>query len=131
MWKLWPDYTCRIIGYATYCDRTKRVLEFDGFCHLMTLTQEEVRHIAWLARLAVSEDDVERFRANLSAILDHFTVLQELDTDDVPAAAHASLLTTIVREDLPRESLTSDEVLANAPREKDSLFSVPTILDFE
>jgi aspartyl-tRNA(Asn)/glutamyl-tRNA(Gln) amidotransferase subunit C len=107
------------------------VLEFHGFQRLMTLTQQEVRHIAWLARLAVSEDDVERFRADLSAILDHFTALQELNTDDVPAAAHASLLTTVVREDVARESLSSDEVLANAPREEDSLFSVAPILDLE
>ena len=107
------------------------MLKFHGFYRPMTLTQEEVRHIAWLARLAVSEDDIERFRVDLSAILEHFTVLQGLNTDDVPAAAHASLLTTIVREDAVRDSLTSAEVLANAPREEDSLFSVPTILDLE
>ena len=97
----------------------------------MSLTQEEVRHIAWLARLAVTDEDVERFRVDLSGILEHFTVLQQLNTDDVPAAAHASLLTTVVREDVSRESLPDAEVLSNAPREEDSLFRVPPILDLE
>ena len=97
----------------------------------MTLTQEEVRHIAWLARLAVTEEEVERFRLDLSVILEHFTALQELNTENVPAAAHASLLSTIFREDVSRESLTSDDVLSNAPCKEDSLFKVPTILDLE
>ena len=97
----------------------------------MILSQDEVRHIAWLARLAVSEEDVERFRADLSAILEHFTVLQQLNTDDVPAAAHASLLTTVVRDDVSRESLCDEQVLANAPRKENSLFKVPPILDLE
>ena len=97
----------------------------------MILSQDEVRHIAWLARLAVSDEDVERFRADLSAILEHFTALQQLNTDDVPAAAHASLLTTVVRDDVSRESLSDEQVLANAPRKEDSLFKVPPILDLE
>ena len=51
----------------------------------MSLSIDEVRHIAWLARLAVTDEEVERFRAELSVILDHFSVLQTLNTDEVPA----------------------------------------------
>jgi len=107
------------------------MVQFLGFRHLMGLTNDEVRHIAWLARLAITDEDVERFRLDLSGILEHFTVLQELNTDDVPAAAHASLLTTVVRDDVARQSLPGDEVLSNAPREQDSLFKVAQILDLE
>ena len=95
----------------------------------MELSSEEVRHIAWLARLGVTDDEVERFRVDLSAILDHFRVLQELDTADVPAAPHASLLQNVLRDDVSRPSLKTDSVLANAPRSQDSCFRVPPILE--
>lgn len=95
----------------------------------MSLSNEEVRHIAWLARLGVTDAEVERFREDLSVILEHFRALEELDTNSVPAAAHASLLHNVLREDVPAASLTSDEVLANAPDSEDSLFRVPPILE--
>jgi len=97
----------------------------------MTLSQEEVRHIAWLARLAVTDEDVERFRTDLSAILEHFTVLQDLDTGGVPTAAHASLMDTVVRQDVIGASLSPIDVLANAPDQEDSLLKVPPILGLE
>ena len=102
-----------------------------GLCHPMTLSQKEVRHIAWLARLAVTDEDVERFRTDLSAILEHFTVLQDLDTDGVPTAAHASLLDTVVRQDVSGASLSPVDVLANAPDQEDSLLKVPPILGLD
>jgi len=95
----------------------------------MSLSNEEVRHIAWLARLGVTDDEVERFREDLSVILEHFSALEELDTNSVPAAAHASLLHNVLRDDVPAPSLRSDEVLANAPDSEDSLFRVPPILE--
>jgi aspartyl-tRNA(Asn)/glutamyl-tRNA(Gln) amidotransferase subunit C len=95
----------------------------------MSLSNEEVRHIAWLARLGVTDAEVERFREDLSVILEHFRALEELDTNSVPAAAHASLLHNVLRDDVPAASLPSDEVLANAPDSEDSLFRVPPILE--
>jgi aspartyl/glutamyl-tRNA(Asn/Gln) amidotransferase C subunit len=95
----------------------------------MLLSSEEVRHIAWLARLGVTESEVEQFREELSVILEHFQALEELDTRDVPGAAHASLLHNVLREDVPSASLSSDAVLANAPDSQDSYFRVPPILE--
>jgi len=95
----------------------------------MELSSEEVRHIAWLARLGVTDEEVERFRVDLSVILEHFNLLQKLDTDNVPAAPHASLLQNIFREDVPRPSLETDSVLANAPRSQNLCFRVPPILE--
>ena len=95
----------------------------------MSLSNEEVRHIAWLARLGVTDAEVERFRQELSVILEHFRALEELDTNSVPAATHASLLHNVLRDDVPAASLPSDEVLANAPDSEDSLFRVPPILE--
>ncbi len=93
------------------------------------LSNEQVRHIAWLARLGVTDDEVERFRDDLSIILEHFRALEELDTDGVPAAAHASRLHNVFRDDIPHSSLTTDEVLANAPSTQDSCLRVPPILE--
>jgi len=95
----------------------------------MSLSSEEVRHIAWLARLGLTDAEVERFREDLSVILEHFRALEELDTNSVPAAAHASLLHNILRDDVPAASLPSEEVLANAPDSQDSCFLVPPILE--
>jgi aspartyl-tRNA(Asn)/glutamyl-tRNA(Gln) amidotransferase subunit C len=95
----------------------------------MSLTNEEVRHIAWLARLKVTDPEVERFREELSVILDHFRALEELYTTDVPAAPHASLLHNVLRPDDPTPSLTGEEVLSNAPEAEDGFFRVPPILE--
>jgi aspartyl-tRNA(Asn)/glutamyl-tRNA(Gln) amidotransferase subunit C len=95
----------------------------------MPLSNEEVRHIAWLARLGVTDSEVDRFREELSVILEHFKALEELDTSGVPAAAHASLLRNVLREDVPAPSLSSDEVLCNAPDTDESYFRVPPILE--
>jgi aspartyl-tRNA(Asn)/glutamyl-tRNA(Gln) amidotransferase subunit C len=95
----------------------------------MLLSNDEVSHIAWLARLGVTDTEVERFREELSVILEHFRALEELDTGNVPTATHASLLHNVFREDIPVASLPMDEILANAPDSQDSCFRVPPILE--
>ena len=95
----------------------------------MSLSIDEVRHIAWLARLAVTDEEIERFRAELSVILDHFSVLQTLNTDEVPAARHASQLKNVLRDDCVHPSLAPDLVLSNAPKRQNDLFQVPPILE--
>ncbi len=93
------------------------------------LSIEQVRHIAWLARLGISDAEVERFQEDLSIVLEHFSMLEKLDTDHIPAAVHASQLHNVFREDITQPSLTKEEVLANAPQSQDFCFRVPPILE--
>ncbi len=95
----------------------------------MALTTEEVRHIARLARLALSDDEVERYREQLSGILDHFNVLNDIDTSDVPPTAQSLDLTNVTRADVMHPSMPTDDVLANAPRSEDGYLRVRAVLD--
>lgn len=95
----------------------------------MALTGDEVRHIAHLARVALSDEEVERLRDELSAILDQFSVLDQIDTDDVPPTAQTFEMTNVEREDTALPSSHRDDVLANAPRDQDGYFRVRAVLD--
>jgi len=95
----------------------------------MSLTPDEVRHIAGLARLGVSEDDVEHFRGQLSSILDYFEALKQLDTDDVPPTAYPLDLHNVLRSDETAPCTDADDILANAPAQENGYFRVRAILD--
>lgn len=95
----------------------------------MALSADEVRYIARLARVALDDDEVERLQEQLSAILDHFAVLNEIDTDGVPPTAQTFEMTNVQREDEPEPSANRDDVLANAPRRQDGYFRVRAVLD--
>ena len=95
----------------------------------MGLTREEVLHIAHLARVGVSDDEVATFQEQLSEILDHFQTLAELDTEDVPPTAHPLPLESVMREDEVRPSLPRDEVLANAPLSEGGALRVRAVLE--
>jgi aspartyl-tRNA(Asn)/glutamyl-tRNA(Gln) amidotransferase subunit C len=95
----------------------------------LPLTPEEVRHIAQLARVGLSEDDVARFQDQLSQILDYFQRLQEVDTENVPPTAHTLAMNNVMREDEPRPSFDKDEILANAPQREGDLFRVRAVLE--
>ncbi len=95
----------------------------------MSLTPEEVRHIAGLARVGLSDDEVLRFQNQLSQILDYFARLQEVDTEDVPPTAQMLAMHTVMREDEPQPSIDKEEVLANAPQREDDHFRVRAILE--
>ena len=95
----------------------------------MALSREEVQHIAQLARVGLSEEDIARFREHLSEILDYFQRLRQVNTDDVPPTAHTLPLHSVMREDEPRPSYDEAEVLANAPRREDEFFAVRAILE--
>jgi len=95
----------------------------------MSLTQDEVRHIARLARLGLSDEEVERFRDQLSTILDHFQGLNAFDTEGVPPTAQSFDLTNVERDDTSRPSAPREEVLANAPRKEGAYFRVRAVLD--
>lgn len=95
----------------------------------MALTAEEVRHIATLARVALSPEEVERLRVQLSGILEHFQVLNEIDTANVPPTAQAVNLHSVQRPDEVRPSLPRSEALRNAPRTEDGYIRVRPVLD--
>lgn len=95
----------------------------------MSLTREEVLHIARLARVGLSEEDVARFQEQLSEILEHFEALRELDTEDVPPTSHPLPLESVMRGDEVAPSLPRDQVLANAPLAYDDAFRVQAVLE--
>jgi aspartyl-tRNA(Asn)/glutamyl-tRNA(Gln) amidotransferase subunit C len=91
----------------------------------MAISREEVLHVARLARLALTEDEVERLTEELDAILDAVGIVAELDLADVPPTLHPLDLVNVWDEDEPRESLSLDDVFANAPARDGDLFRVP------
>jgi len=91
----------------------------------MTITRDEVLHVARLARLELSDEEVERFREQLSAILDAVSKVAELDLDDVPPTSHPLAIANAWAEDEPGRCLTLDEVFANAPDRDGDLFRTP------
>lgn len=94
----------------------------------MTLSREEVEHVAWLARLQLSEEEIETFREQLSAILEYARMLEEVDTSAVPPTATVLPMRNVMREDEVRPSLPQDVVLANAPDTEDGFFRVRAVL---
>ncbi len=92
-------------------------------------TPEQVRHIAKLARLALTDEEAARYAADLSAILEYAEQLQEVDTDHIPPTASVLPLRNILREDIPRPGLDREDALANAPLRQDGYFQVPAVLE--
>ena len=95
----------------------------------MKLSREEVIHIAALARMGLSEAEIEKAREQLSNILENFEVLKEIDTTDVPPTAQSIALRNVMRDDIPCESLTAEQVLANAPDREGNLFKLRPVLE--
>ena len=95
----------------------------------MELTLEEVRHVATLARLSLTPAEEQAYAQQLSAILDAVAQLQALDLTGVVPTSHASLGSSLLREDAQQPSLPSERALANAPARDGSSFAVPKILE--
>jgi aspartyl-tRNA(Asn)/glutamyl-tRNA(Gln) amidotransferase subunit C len=95
----------------------------------MKLSYEQVQHIAWLARLGLSEDEVEKFSLQLSNILENFEVLKQVDTGNVSPATHTIPLQNISRGDEIVQSYPEAEILSNAPRQEENCFKVQAILE--
>jgi aspartyl-tRNA(Asn)/glutamyl-tRNA(Gln) amidotransferase subunit C len=93
----------------------------------MAISKEEVLHVARLARLALTDEEVERLTDELGAILDAVGVVAELDLEDVPPTSHPLDLVNVWDEDEPRASLSLDEVFANAPARDGDHFRVPPV----
>ena len=93
------------------------------------LSREEVLHIARLARLGVTDEDVEKFRVQLSNILENFEALKQVDTTEVPPTAQSIPLENVMREDKIEPSFSQDDILANAPHREDNSFRVRAVLE--
>jgi aspartyl-tRNA(Asn)/glutamyl-tRNA(Gln) amidotransferase subunit C len=93
------------------------------------ISREDVQHVARLARLELSEVELERMRVELSNILAFMDTLRSLDTSGVEPTSHAVPLRNVMREDEPRPSFPLDEMLANAPERAGDFFRVPRIIE--
>jgi aspartyl-tRNA(Asn)/glutamyl-tRNA(Gln) amidotransferase subunit C len=89
------------------------------------ISRDEVLHVARLARLELTDDEVARFQEQLSAILEAVSKVSELDLSDVPPTAHPLEIANAWAEDEPHPCLSLDEVFANAPDREDDYFRVP------
>ena len=95
------------------------------------LDESAVRHVAHLARLDITDEEVARFAGQLSGILGYVEKLNELDTTDVPPTAHTLPVNNVFRADVVRPSWEVDRALHNAPQCQEGLFRVPKVLDQE
>lgn len=92
------------------------------------ISTEDVAHVATLARLRLTDDELERFTGQLAAVLDHARDVEALDTQGVPPTAHPLPLVNVLRDDVVVPSLDREEVLAQAPAVEADRFRVPRIL---
>ena len=91
----------------------------------MAISRDEVLHVARLARLALTEEEIGRLTVELADILDAVGIVSELDLSDVPPTSHPLDVVNVWDEDEPRDSLALDDVFANAPAREGDLFRVP------
>ena len=97
----------------------------------MSLSTADVEHIAELAKLALTPDEIEHYRQQLSAILEHFETLKQVDTSTVPPTASVLPLRTVMRDDVVRSSLPTEDALANAPDQEGGYFRVRAVFGEE
>lgn len=95
----------------------------------MKLSREEVQHIATLARLALSDEEQALYQEQISAILEYFERLQELDTEAIAPTATVLPLRSVMRRDEPRQPSSREDILVNAPAAEEGCFKVPAVLD--
>jgi len=96
---------------------------------LTRITIDEVKHVANLARLAITEDEADKFAKQLDAIITFAEQLNELDTDNIEPTSHVLDMKNVFREDKAKPGLPVEEVLKNAPDHEDSQIKVPAIMD--
>ncbi|MBO8169173.1 MAG: Asp-tRNA(Asn)/Glu-tRNA(Gln) amidotransferase subunit GatC [Thermoanaerobacteraceae bacterium] len=94
----------------------------------MSISKKDVEHVALLARLEFSEEELEEYTKQLNDILGYVDKLNELDTADVEPTSHVLPLNNVLREDASRDYLDNETALKNAPDKKDGMFRVPKIV---
>jgi aspartyl-tRNA(Asn)/glutamyl-tRNA(Gln) amidotransferase subunit C len=95
----------------------------------MKLSHEEVQHIALLARLGLTDAEIDRLREQLSNILENFQILQQVNTSDVPPTAQSIPLQNVTKDDEVAASLPQNQILANAPQREREYFRVKAVLE--
>lgn len=93
------------------------------------ISVDQVKHVAHLARLAITEEEAEKFTKQLDAIITFAEQLNELDTENVEPTSHVLELKNVLREDIPQKGLPREEVLKNAPEQQDGQIKVPAIIE--
>ena len=93
------------------------------------LSEADVRHIALLARIGMTDQDVENMRHDLSNIMEQFEALTEVDTEGVEPTGHSVDVTSVMRDDVSRPSLPREDMLANAPNRQDDRIRVKAVMD--
>jgi aspartyl-tRNA(Asn)/glutamyl-tRNA(Gln) amidotransferase subunit C len=94
----------------------------------MSLSEQEVRHVAMLARLALTDDEVASLQTDLNSILGHIDTIQQLDLADVPPMTHAVKVVNETRADIVKPGLDRETALMNAPDQQDGAFLIPRIV---
>jgi aspartyl-tRNA(Asn)/glutamyl-tRNA(Gln) amidotransferase subunit C len=94
------------------------------------LSEDDIRKVAHLARLNLSDQEVAELRPQLSNLIDYVAVLDEVDTEDVEPLVHAIEQTNVFRDDTPTEPLSREDALANAPKTDGKYFLVPPIIEY-
>jgi len=95
----------------------------------VSISKEQVQHVARLARLSLNQEEVERFTVQLNDILRFVEKLNELDTEDVEPTSHVLPMANVLREDEVRPSWPREKALVNAPEQKDGMFRVPPVFE--
>jgi aspartyl-tRNA(Asn)/glutamyl-tRNA(Gln) amidotransferase subunit C len=95
----------------------------------MPLTDKDVNHVARLARLALTDEERQRYRDQLGRILDYIRALEKYDTGDVPPTSHTVPLANVWREDEARPWKNTEDILANAPEREDVYFKVKKVIE--
>ncbi len=94
----------------------------------MAISKDDVRHIAKLARLELSEEEIEKFAGQLSQILDHAAKIRELDLDGIEPLTHAIDRKNVFRKDVVKPGLSTEDALKNAPEREENYFKIPPII---
>ena len=94
----------------------------------MKITEEEVKHVAHLARLNLSRHELKKMTGQLDDLLSYVTKLEELDTENIKPTTHAFSISNAFRDDIVTNSLSREEALANSPKQNGEFFIVPRIL---
>jgi len=94
----------------------------------MAISEQDVRHVALLARIALSDDEVTRLGVELNSILEHIDTIQQLDLEGVEPTAHPLAVYNVTRPDEPRQGLSREQALLNAPEQEDGSFVIPQIV---
>jgi len=99
--------------------------------HKTTIDTAMVKHVAFLVRLGISEEEAEKFSGQFSSIIDYFNMLNEVDTENIPPASDIANAENVLREDEVKPSMNREDFLKNAPQFERGYIKVPTVLGDE